>query len=67
MEIGREQAIRILDRATDRGGFDDWWADMMAEFGLYDEKNDSFPNIYDVFNAVGITKEECQRFLITNK
>lgn len=58
MNITRKQAIKILDKATDKGDFDDWWVDLMDEYGLYDELTDQFPNIFDVFNALGITDEE---------
>lgn len=63
MNVTREQAIKIIDHITNMNGagFDDWWPDMMDDFGLYDETTDKFPSIYDVFNALGVSKEECQK------
>lgn len=40
IKITRQQAINILDRATDHGGFDDCWVDLMNEYGLYNEETD---------------------------
>ena len=56
----RKQAIKIIDRATDKEGFDDWWMDMMDDFGLYDEKTDTAPSLFDVFEALGIPKSEAE-------
>lgn len=54
----RAQAIKIIERATDQGGYDDWWMDLMADLGLYDEATDTAPSLFDVFEALGISKEE---------
>ena len=56
--ISRMQAIKILDKATDRGGYDDWWMDMMDDFGLYNEVSDTAPTLKDVLNALGVTDKE---------
>ncbi len=63
MNVTRDQAIKIIDRITNLYGcgFDDWWVDMMDDFGLYDEESDKFPSIYDVFAAIGVTEEECRK------
>lgn len=58
MNITRQQAIKILDKATDRGGYDDWWMDLMEDFGLYNEDTDTAPTINDIFIALGVTKDE---------
>lgn len=60
MKVTREQAIKILDKATDRGGYDDWWMDLMEDFNLYDESSDTAPTIRDVFIALGVTTEELE-------
>ena len=39
MKTTRQQAIKIIDTATDKGGNDQWWVDMMVDLDLYDEKN----------------------------
>lgn len=54
--VSREKAIQIFERATDQE--DPRWIDMMDDFGLYDEKTDTWPTIYDVFAALGVTKDE---------
>jgi hypothetical protein len=58
MNITRLQAIKILDEATDHGGFDDWWVDLMEEHGLYNEETEDWPTIFEVFNALGVSDEE---------
>lgn len=57
-KITRQQAIKIIDQATDRGGYDDWWMDMMERLGLYDKKSDTAPTLKDVFLALGVSEEE---------
>jgi hypothetical protein len=61
MRITQKQAIQIVARLTDRdGGFDDWWVDMMDDMGLYDEASDTWPSLYDVLGALGVTEQECK-------
>ncbi len=54
----RKQAIKIIERATDHGGFDDWWGDLMDDFGLYNEKADTMPSLFDVLEAIGVSRAE---------
>ena len=54
MEISRIDAIKILDKATDKD--DPYWDNVTDDW--YDEKNDNWPTIFDVFIALGITAEE---------
>jgi hypothetical protein len=61
MEITRKKAIQVVARLSNQGaGFDDWWVDMMEELELYDEKTDTWPSIFDVFEALGVTRQECK-------
>lgn len=53
-EITRRDAIRILDRATDKD--DPHWEWCVEDF--YDYENDEMPTIYHVFDALGITEQE---------
>ncbi len=53
-ELSRAQAIAILDRVTNKD--DPYWVDLVEEF--YDEETDTWPSIYHVFAALGVTKEE---------
>ena len=59
MKVTRQQAIKILDRATERGGFDDWWPTLCSEVCEISADNDDYPTIYDVLAGLGVTKEEC--------
>lgn len=59
----REQAIVILNRATETTGYDDYWPDMMEDLGLYDESSDTWPSFNDVLIALGVTKEEINKAL----
>ena len=52
--LTREQAIKIIDNATDKD--DPFWEYLVEEF--YDEESDSMPSIYHVFHALGVTEEE---------
>lgn len=56
-KIGRLDAIKIIDRATDRD--DPFWEWVVEEF--YNEEADDWPTIYDVFAALGITEDEYKR------
>lgn len=57
----RQQAIKIIEKATDVGGYDDWWMDLMEDIGLYDEKTDTAPSLFDVFEALGVSKDEAEQ------
>ena len=59
MKVTREQAIKIIDRATDRGAFDDWWCSVCSEVCNTPEESDEYPTLYDVLEGLGVTKEEC--------
>lgn len=52
--ITRSQAIKILDRATDKD--DPHWEFVVDDF--YDEDSDTMPSIFHVFAAIGVTEEE---------
>ena len=62
----RQQAIKIIEQATDHGGFDDWWMDLMDRHGLYDEKSDTAPSLFDVFEALGVSKDEADKAIKTD-
>ncbi len=53
-KLTRIQAVRVLDRATDRD--DPYWEGVVEDH--YDEKADNMPTIMDVLAALGVTKEE---------
>jgi hypothetical protein len=53
-KLSRIEAIRILDRATDKD--DPYWESLVEDH--YDEKEDTMPSIMDVLAALGITKTE---------
>lgn len=57
MKIRRIDAIKIIDRATDRD--DPFWEHVTAPW--YDEKKDDLPSIYDVFIALGVTEAEYRK------
>jgi hypothetical protein len=54
MKISRIDAIKIIDRATDKD--DPFWEHIVEDW--YDEKNDDIPSIYDVLVALGVTEAE---------
>ena len=54
MKLSRIDAIKIIDRATDRD--DPFWEQVTEDW--YDEKADDLPSIYDVFAALGVTEAE---------
>lgn len=54
MKLSRIDAIRIIDRATDKD--DPFWEHVVANW--YDEKTDTMPSIYDVLIALGVTEAE---------
>lgn len=54
MLISKKDAIRVIDRATENVD----WCEMMEDLELYDEDNDDWPTLYDVFEALGVSKEE---------
>lgn len=51
--LTKSDAIRLFERATYQ---ENLWEHLMDDF--YDEKTDSFPTIYDVMVALGVSKEE---------
>lgn len=53
-KLTRIEAIRILDRVTDKD--DPYWEGVVENH--YDEATDTMPSIMDVFAALGITKYE---------
>lgn len=57
MKISRIDAIKIIDRATDRD--DPYWENVTQPW--YDEKKDDLPTIYDVFAALGVTEAEYRK------
>lgn len=54
MKISRIDAIKIIDRATDRD--DPHWEQVTEDW--YDESKDDVPSINDVFAALGVTEAE---------
>ncbi|MBY7719670.1 MULTISPECIES: hypothetical protein [Vibrio] len=52
-KLTKLDAIRLFERATDQ---ENLWEHLMDDF--YDEKTDSFPSIYDVMIALGVSKDE---------
>ena len=57
MKINKIDAIRIIDRITDKD--DPYWENLVDDF--YDSINDDWPTILDVFKALGVSKEEYER------
>ena len=55
--ITREDAIRIMDKATNHD--DPYWEDLTDEW--YDETDDTMPSIYDVMSALGVTEDEYEK------
>ncbi|MCK5615862.1 hypothetical protein KAR91_79090 [Candidatus Pacearchaeota archaeon] len=53
MEITRKDAIKIIEKITYRE--DPYWEDIIEDWY---EENDAWPTIIDVFEALGISKEE---------
>ena len=53
-KLTREQAIKIIDNATDKD--DPYWDWVVEDY--YDEATDTMPTIYHVLAALGITKHE---------
>jgi hypothetical protein len=51
--ITRTQALDILCKITDQ---DNMWEMLVDDF--YDEKTDSMPEMADVLEALGVTREE---------
>ncbi len=54
MKISRKDAIKIFEIATDKD--DPYWENVIDPW--YDSKNDDWPTIYDVMEALGISKKE---------
>lgn len=54
MKLTKEQALKIIERATDRD--DPHWENVTEDY--YDEENDDLPTIYDVMEALGVSREE---------
>lgn len=54
MKLSRIDAIKIIDRATDRD--DPYWENVVEDW--YDKKRDDMPSIMDVFAALGVTETE---------
>lgn len=54
MEVSRLDAIKILCRIADQD--DPYWDHITDDW--YDEKTDTWPSIYDVFEAIGVSNGE---------
>lgn len=52
--LSRIDALKILDRATDRD--DPFWESITLDH--YDEETDTLPSIYHVLAALGVTEVE---------
>ena len=57
-KLNKRLAIKVLDRATTRLGYDDWWVDLIDDLGLYDSEDDSWPSFDQVLIALGVTQQE---------
>ena len=58
--ITREDAIKIMDKATDHD--DPYWENLTDDW--YDEVDDTVPSMYDVMSALGVTKEEYDKAIL---
>jgi hypothetical protein len=63
MKITRYDAIKIIGKITHQ---DDPYWDYITE-DWYDKENDDWPTIYDVYEALGITKEEYDNVILNLK
>lgn len=54
MKLTRIDAIKIIDRATDKD--DPYWEQVVEDW--YDEEADDMPSIYHVLAALGVTETE---------
>ena len=54
MKITRKQAIRVMTKLLDQDGIE--W--VLNDCDLYDEEADDMPDMYDIFEALGVTEEE---------
>lgn len=52
--LTRQNAIRLIDRVTDRD--DPFWEYLVEDF--YNEDDDTVPSIYNVLDALGVTEDE---------
>lgn len=52
--LSRADAIRIFEMATDHE--DPYWVDLVEDW--YDEETDTWPSMYHVLAAMGVTEEE---------
>lgn len=58
MKVTREFAIKLFDRATDR--HDPFWERLCERYELFEGVRE-LPTIQDVFEALGVTREELSR------
>ena len=59
MEITRQDAIKILEELTSM--HNNFYDDLIEKVGLFDERNDDWPDRDDVMLALGITKDEYEK------
>tara|TARA_B100000424_G_scaffold267382_1_gene260091 strand:+ start:2067 stop:2318 length:252 start_codon:yes stop_codon:yes gene_type:complete len=52
--LTRKEAIRIIESVTDQG--DPFWDDVVEDW--YDEEEDTWPTIFHVMAALGVTESE---------
>ncbi len=55
--LNREQAIKVVLKIIEKD--DPYWDYIVEEF--YDEESDSWPTIDEVFEGLGISKEEVHK------
>jgi len=53
-KLTRDDAIKLIEKITDKD--DPYWDYIVEDF--YDEKSDTMPSIYHIFDALGITEDE---------
>jgi len=56
MKITRKQAIRLIEQMTDQD--DPFWENLFIDDEWEEVHEDDLPTIYDVMEAIGISREE---------
>lgn len=63
MKITRDDAIRIIEKITNQA--DPYWDAITDDW--HDEDGDEWPTIFDVYDALGITREEYDKAVKKNR
>ena len=53
MIVTKKKAIQVILSATDTDGWNAW----MESHNLYNDETDEIPSVYDLFIAIGVSKE----------